>query len=143
MNPPPTPDRNTARFQSLEKWRESVDVDLECLRGPLPLEHKEPVVDGVVGATHGKVTAWEARLVRVAVLLATLILGGAGGTLYAVRDHWVHQGVEAEKARVRQEQLLQLELGLKFQAGVQSAQETRLRILEESLRRNYPRDTQD
>lgn len=120
-----------------------MDTDLECLRGPLPLEHKEPITDGVVGSVKSKVDGWESRLMKVAIYLAVLISGGAGGTVYAVRAHWVTQGVEAEKARVRLERQLQLEGQLHAQAGVQAAQEVRLRLLEETLRVRYPRDTQD
>lgn len=104
------------RIESLEGSRaahaaevERIDVELEVIRGPVPLAHKEPVDSGALGEVVVAIKSTRRFLRAAVVLLGTLILGGAGGTMVAIKTHYVEQGREEERARQRAERARLLE----------------------------------
>lgn len=72
-----------------------VRTDLEVLRGPVALSHKEEVTGGVVGS----LVRDRKRVIAVVASLGIALLGALGGGWYTVRDYYVAQGEEREKSR--------------------------------------------
>ena len=78
-----------------------IRTDLEVLRGPLALAHDEPVKRGVVGELVSFKTGAEKFKAKVIAALGTLVvimLGGAGGAYYSLRQGWVDHGVAQERS---------------------------------------------
>lgn len=119
------------RIKALEDERanacselERIDEELAVVRGPLPLKHKQPVDSGALGEVVSALSGVRNLIKRAALALALTVLGGAGGTLVAIRGHYVDQGRALERKEAEVQYLKEVE--------------RRLRVLE---RRYLARDT--
>lgn len=101
------------RVVALEDAGARVDVELAVIRGPLPLQHKQPVDAGALGEVVGAASSVKSFIKKVAIALALTVLGGAGGTLVAIRAHWVDQGRSLEKDEARTRYLKEVERRLR------------------------------
>lgn len=74
---------------------EVVRTDLEVLRGPVALSHEKDVTAGVVGG----LVRDRKRVLAIVATLGLALLGGLGGGWYTIRDYYVAQGREQERAK--------------------------------------------
>lgn len=102
------------RIAELETRGDRVEVELAVVRGPLPLAHKQPVDAGALGDVVQAVSSVRKLVRNAAVALGIAILSGAGGTLVAIRAHWVEQGRALEKKNAEIQYLREVERRLRL-----------------------------
>lgn len=100
-----------SRMDLIEKRVRDLEKEQILIRGPVRLEHNRPLTsdDGHLGEVVVTVRGTKTFLFKLAASLATAVLLGAGGTILAIRTHFVDQGRAIEKKLQNEERLLRVE----------------------------------